>query len=345
VTRLTAQIKSLTGRLRRDRRNRGELTGLFRTLTAQAVFLTAGGRAPTAPPCSPQPDDGVMGPAIPADALTVTVGVGASLFDGRYGLAARKPVQLVTMTPFRHDDLDPALSDGDLLIQLCAGSHDTAAHAQLDIIFHTNLYVADGGSNSVSVLDTRTNRVTATIHVGTSPVSVAVTRDGTTAYVANEGSASLSVISTRTDRVVRALPAGQYPVAVAVAPGGDSAYVANEVNARVSVVSVRTGTITATVPTGQGPFGVTLAPSGQSAYAAILGPGDVSAISTQTHRIWGTVNVGPPQTDPFNVAVTSGAVYVTDQGAGTVTVIDPKALKVAATITVGDSPYGVAVDP
>jgi YVTN family beta-propeller protein len=55
--------------------------------------------------------------------------------------------------------------------------------------------------------------------------------------------------------------------------------------------------------------------------------------------------VGPPQTDPFNIAVTSSAVYVTDQGAGTLTVIDAKALKVAATITVGDSPYGVAVDP
>jgi deferrochelatase/peroxidase EfeB len=117
--------------------HRGELTDLFRTLTAQAAFLTAGGRAPTAPPGSPQPDDLVMGPQIPADALTVTIGVGASLFDGRYGLAARKPVQLVAMTPFRHDNLDPALSGGDLLIQLCAGSRDTAAHALLDIIFHT----------------------------------------------------------------------------------------------------------------------------------------------------------------------------------------------------------------
>jgi deferrochelatase/peroxidase EfeB len=116
---------------------RGELTDLFRVLTTQAAFLTRGGRARTAPPSSPQPDDGVLGPQIPADALTVTVGVGASLFDGRYGLAARKPVQLVTMTPFRHDDLDPALSDGDLLIQLCAASRDTVAHALLEIIFHT----------------------------------------------------------------------------------------------------------------------------------------------------------------------------------------------------------------
>src|SRR5215469_11510224 len=46
-------------------------------------------------------------------------------------------------------------------------------------------------------------------------------------------------------------------------------------------------------------------------YRGCLGPGNVSAISTRTHRIWGTVNVGPPQTDPFNIAVTSSAVYVT----------------------------------
>jgi deferrochelatase/peroxidase EfeB len=118
--------------------NRNELTDLFRTLTAQAAFLTAGGKAPTAPPKSPQPDDGILGPRIPPDALTVTVALGASLFDGRYGLAARKPVQLVTMKPFRHDNLDPALSDGDLLVQVCAGSRDTAIHAMLEIIAHTS---------------------------------------------------------------------------------------------------------------------------------------------------------------------------------------------------------------
>jgi deferrochelatase/peroxidase EfeB len=118
--------------------SRSELTDLFRTLTALAAFRTAGGTAPVAPAGSPPPDDGILGPQIPADGLTVTVGVGASLFDGRYGLAPRKPVQLVTMKPFRHDSLDPALSDGDLLVQLCAGTRDTAVHALLEIVAHTS---------------------------------------------------------------------------------------------------------------------------------------------------------------------------------------------------------------
>jgi deferrochelatase/peroxidase EfeB len=118
--------------------NHDELVDLFRTLTARAAFLTAGGTAPSAPAGSPPPDNGIVGPQIPADGLTVTVSAGASLFDGRYGLAARKPVQLETMKPFRHDDLDPAISNGDLLIQLCANHNDTAVHALLDIGIHTS---------------------------------------------------------------------------------------------------------------------------------------------------------------------------------------------------------------
>lgn len=88
---------------------------------------------------------------------------------------------------------------------------------------------------------------------------------------------------------------------------------------------------------------MTLAPDGKKAYVAVLGPGNVKVIDTGSHRVTGTVNVGPPGTDPFNIAVTSHAVYVTDQGAGTLTVIDPKTLKVTATLALGNSPYGVAV--
>ncbi|SNS87719.1 deferrochelatase/peroxidase EfeB [Streptosporangium subroseum] len=117
--------------------DRGELTELFRTLTARARFLTAGGTPPRAPPDSAQPDNDILGPKIPPDNLTITVALGATLFDGRYGLGPRRPVQLITMRPFRHDDLDPALSQGDMLIQLCADHRDTTVHALLDILAHT----------------------------------------------------------------------------------------------------------------------------------------------------------------------------------------------------------------
>jgi deferrochelatase/peroxidase EfeB len=118
--------------------DRRELTDLFRTLTARARSLTAGGPLPKAPPGAAPPDNGIVGPEAVPDDLTITVALGATLFDGAYGLGARKPAQLVTMRAFRHDDLDPALSHGDLLVQVCAGHRDTTVHALLDILAHTD---------------------------------------------------------------------------------------------------------------------------------------------------------------------------------------------------------------
>jgi YVTN family beta-propeller protein len=68
------------------------------------------------------------------------------------------------------------------------------------------LYVAIGDSNSVSVVDTTTNEVKATIPVGQYPGSMAATSDGAWIYVRNYISRTLSVIDARTNRVVDTIP-------------------------------------------------------------------------------------------------------------------------------------------
>lgn len=108
---------------------RGELIELLRTLTEQARFLTAGGTPPGLGIDAPPSDSGTLGPVVPADGLTVTVGFGSTLFDERFGIAERKPVHLKPMVSFPNDNLDPALTGGDLLLQLCGGSADTVIHA------------------------------------------------------------------------------------------------------------------------------------------------------------------------------------------------------------------------
>ena len=79
--------------------NRGELADLLQTLTERSRFLTVGGIPTPAGVTGPPSDSGVLGATVVPDGLTVTVGVGHSLFDGRFGLASRKPVHLTAMTP------------------------------------------------------------------------------------------------------------------------------------------------------------------------------------------------------------------------------------------------------
>lgn len=117
--------------------NRRELADLLRTLTDRARFLTTGGSPEELGITAPPADSGTLGPDVPADALTVTVGVGASLFDDRYGLGSRTPHRLTTMPSFPDDDLDAAWCHGDLSVQLCAANQDTVLHALRDLTRHT----------------------------------------------------------------------------------------------------------------------------------------------------------------------------------------------------------------
>jgi len=117
--------------------DRAGLQGLLQTLTQRLRFLTAGGVPEPLGISAPPSDSGVLGPVVPADGLTATVAVGSSLFDGRFGLAARKPLRLRPMTSFPDDDLDPAWCQGDLMLQLCADNADTVAHALRDLAQHT----------------------------------------------------------------------------------------------------------------------------------------------------------------------------------------------------------------
>jgi deferrochelatase/peroxidase EfeB len=113
------------------------LTDLFRTLTERARFLTAGGTPVDLGVGSPPSDSSVLGPVVPADGLTVTLSVGSSLFDDRYGLASRKPAKLIPMKTFPDDSLDPKWCHGDVMLQLCANNPDTVQHALRDIAKHT----------------------------------------------------------------------------------------------------------------------------------------------------------------------------------------------------------------
>jgi deferrochelatase/peroxidase EfeB len=70
--------------------------------------------------------------------VEVTVAVGASLFDARFGLGGYRPLGLVEMPVFPNDALDPARCHGDLLLQV--GAVDAAtARSVVDELVGANL--------------------------------------------------------------------------------------------------------------------------------------------------------------------------------------------------------------
>ena len=114
--------------------NRADLERLFKTLTERIRFLTEGGAQPVADPRLPPTGSGILGPVVQPDALTVTVAVGSSLFEERFGLQGLAPKRLTPMRQHPNDALVPALCHGDLSIQFCANTPDTNIHALRDII-------------------------------------------------------------------------------------------------------------------------------------------------------------------------------------------------------------------
>ena len=98
---------------------------------------------PAANPLLPPSDTGEALGLTPAH-LTVTFGFGPTLFeqDGedRFGLAGMRPEALVDLPPFARDELDPARSGGDIIVQACADDPQVAFHAV------RNLAGSDAGS-------------------------------------------------------------------------------------------------------------------------------------------------------------------------------------------------------
>ncbi|WP_261557768.1 iron uptake transporter deferrochelatase/peroxidase subunit [Frankia tisae] len=110
--------------------SRDQLRELLVGWTAAAARMAAGQAVAddAAAPHSPPRDTGEA-TGLTAGNLTITFGVGPSLFDGRFGLAGRRPAALADIPPLPGDNLDPLRSRGDLCVQACADDPQVAFHA------------------------------------------------------------------------------------------------------------------------------------------------------------------------------------------------------------------------
>ncbi len=117
--------------------DRAQVTALLKKWTAAAERMTAGaeatpGGAVNLNPEAPPTDTGeALG--LPAASLTLTFGIGAGFLD-KLGLTAEKPAGLAALPRFTGDQIDPAISGGDLCIQACADDPQVAVHAVRNLV-------------------------------------------------------------------------------------------------------------------------------------------------------------------------------------------------------------------
>ncbi|WSE20092.1 YncE family protein [Streptomyces sp. NBC_01280] len=130
-------------------------------------------------------------------------------------------------------------------------------------MLNNHLYVVNAYADTVSVIDTRTNRVVdSPIPVGSTPGAAATDALRGRAFVTNSRSGTVSVINTYTytNTIFGCpIPVGDDPGAVTTDALRGGAYVPNGGSDTVSAIDTITNTaLGAPIPVGDGPGGLAL---------------------------------------------------------------------------------------
>jgi YVTN family beta-propeller protein len=218
------------------------------------------------------------------------------------------------------------------------------------------LYVANGGSNTVSVIDAgRCNAVSTTrcrpraeVPVGPEPFALAVNEVTSSIYVTNLGARTVSIVDARRcnakdvsgcGRRPRTVNVGHTPGGIAVNTRTNTVYVTGELSHDVSVIDGRTCNARTArgcrqkplrAPAGAGARGIAVNEATNTVYVANTVANTVSVIDGSTcnakvHRGCGRrAAVAPVGYSPRRVAVDerTNTIYVTNAGSNSVTMLN-----------------------
>jgi YVTN family beta-propeller protein len=113
---------------------------------------------------------------------------------------------------------------------------------------NNNMYVANYGSSTVSVISGSTDSVISSILVGRQPIWIAYAPPPSNKlYVTNEGSDDVYVINGTTNRVIKNIPVGNSPWGIVYSPSNNNVYVANPPDGTVSVIDTSSDTVISTI--------------------------------------------------------------------------------------------------
>jgi YVTN family beta-propeller protein len=147
---------------------------------------------------------------------------------------------------------------------------------------HRTLAVVSIGSNSVTLVDTATNRVKGIVYVGRSPHEPAFTTDGRELWVAVRGEDYVSVIDPSRLKEVRRVPTANGPGMIQFGPNGRFAFVSSSFTPELDVIDVARHEVVARVEQAS-PFSPNLAvsPDGKEVWFTLKDTGKVQVIAAE----------------------------------------------------------------
>ena len=119
------------------------------------------------------------------------------------------------------------------------------------------VWVANSGDGSVSIIDVAAKKVTATLDLKTNRSNrLKFTPDGKLVLISDDGGAGLVIVEVATRKVHTRLRLGRGPEGILVQPDGARAYVALSGENAVAVIDLRTLELTGKIAMGNGPDGL-----------------------------------------------------------------------------------------
>lgn len=219
---------------------------------------------------------------------------------------------------------------------------DTPSHLELSNDGR-RLYVANAGSNDVTVVDTTTDTILTTAVTGNRPLLPCVAPGSGVVYLPSGPDETVAVLGGDGEAIAT-IPVGKAPHDTAVSPNGRWAYQPNSASHTVTVIDAVKQCAIGEVAVGSGPSHVAFTPDSGYAYVANTLSDDVSVVATASHEVVATIPAGTGAHLP--VLSHDGEVgYVADFASDDLTVWDTKSNQVTARINVGVYPHFFIISP
>jgi YVTN family beta-propeller protein len=206
-----------------------------------------------------------------------------------------------------------------------------------------HVYVTNERSNDLTIIDSVTNDVVATVPLGKRPRGIHASPDGKTIYVALSGSPiappgvdestlppadkaadGIGVFDVQERKLLKVIPGGSDPEEFSLSKDGTLLYSSNEDTGETSIIDIAAGKVVATLSVGDKeaePEGVTTSPDGRFVYVTTENDGAIAVLDTEARKVIKNFKVGAR---PRSVAFFPDGLkaYVTRENDGKLAVVD-----------------------